>query len=511
MALSKENALVRDILSKMLVNLVDKCGDQLLVDVELPMFKIAFGDQNVLTNKNNNLFFNHPAFIGRNVLNLAVRKFISTEYYWVDQEKMEEMATLIYSSDKIYELIEKRFGLDKHCLGADPHKEAMLIIDGFIGILYELHDYSAVEQWITPLLKIFCPMLFIKLPKLLYNQLFGLVKEDDDQSSDYKPGKNFLNYVVRGKGEIRAKDVEVVFPAPFSGWTVDVMYKLSPTAEWYVHSRHGPSKRKARELAVIDIRSYYSRNPEAIHIHHLSCPNSNENNPKILPIPSEDYYDRETSLRSLIIVKPLSQKEEVLVCAGYQRKIIFLEANDDDETMMAALLGDFGMQDLAEEKIVNKPLKNPSSNIDKKPNASLDLVSPKASPCPTNPTKSKCTAKPSSSTKSITHDLSTSSLNIQSDILNIKAAIDQIPKLKSFLNDPSGQKRPKDYIERIKILLGAEITVRFEMSGPHHSLVFKATCVLCLNDLKVTTKAESTKKSDAEMQAYSSLIELLKE
>ncbi|KAL0076545.1 hypothetical protein F4703DRAFT_1884014 [Phycomyces blakesleeanus] len=466
------------ILSRMLVGLVDECGNRLMVEEELAFFRLAFGD------------LNHPAFIGKSVLNLAVSNFLSAEYQWIDQEKMEQIYTPIFSNDKLYEMIEIFFEFDKYRVDSSLNDNTVLIVDAFIGILYEHHEYSVVEQWITSLLKLFCPVIFKLLPRALYNRLFGLENEENDK---------FLNYVVRGKGDIRAINIETVLPAPLSGWSVEIKYKLSPKAEWYIHSRHGPSKRKARELAIIDIVSYYYKNPEMIHSHHLPSLNSRESPENVLLIPYEDYYDIELSLKSLMILKPVVKKEDILEGAGYKRRIMFLDADDDDNDLMVALLGDLLAKDIAEKLSVEESLsKNDSHNPNKEPSISQNLY-PRSTdyidPC-------YLTKPPDSFIRDIKHDISTFSVYKQEDLDSVKAAIAQRPRLKRALNDNTRQRQPKDYIERIKYILGADITITLESFGPQHSLLFKATCLFRLM---------LSKKSEAEMQAYRNLIDLLKE
>ncbi|KAL0073966.1 hypothetical protein J3Q64DRAFT_1779918 [Phycomyces blakesleeanus] len=498
------------ILSRMLVGLVDECGNQLRVEEELAFFRLAFGDLNVLTNQHNQISFKHPAFIGKSVLNLAVSNFLSTEYQWIDQERMEQMHTLIFSNDKLYEMIEIFFEFDKYRVDTSLHDNTVLIVDAFIGILYEHHEYSAVEQWITSLLKLFCPVIFKLLPRTLYNRLFGLENEENDVSLLKKPEttEKFLNYVVRGKGDIKAINIETVLPAPLSGWSVEIKYKLSPKAEWYIHSRHGPSKRKARELAIVDIVSYYYKNPEMIHSHHLPSLNSRDSPENVLLIPYEDYYDIELSLKSLMILKPVVKKEDILEGAGYKRRIMFLDADDNDNDLMVALLGDLLAKDIAEKLSVEESLsKNDSYNPNKEPSISQNL-SPRSTnyidPC-------YITEPPDSSIRDIKHDISTFSVYKQEDLDSVKAAIAQRPRLKRALNDNTRQRQPKDYIERIKYILGADITISLESFGPQHSLLFKATCLFRLSKFEIITKAVLSKKSEAEMQAYRNLIDLLKE
>ncbi|KAL0073769.1 hypothetical protein J3Q64DRAFT_1780239 [Phycomyces blakesleeanus] len=484
------------ILSRMLVGLVDECGNRLMVEEELAFFRLAFGDLNVLTNQHNQIYFKHPAFIGKSVLNLAVSNFLSAEYQWIDQEKMEQMYTLIFSNDKLYEMIEIFFEFDKYRVDSSLNDNTVLIVDAFIGILYEHHEYSLV--------------IFKLLPRALYNRLFGLENEENDVSIFKKPEttEKFLNYVVRGKGDIRAINIETVLPAPLSGWSVEIKYKLSPKAEWYIHSRHSPSKRKARELAIIDIVSYYYKNPEMIHSHHLPSLNSRESPENVLLIPYEDYYDIELSLKSLMILKPVVKKEDILEGAGYKRRIMFLDADDDDNDLMVALLGDLLAKDIAEKLSVEESLsKNDSHNPNKEPSISQNLY-PRSTdyidPC-------YLTKPPDSSIRDIKHDISTFSVYKQEDLDSVKAAIAQRPRLKRALNDNTRQRQPKDYIERIKYILGADITITLESFGPQHSLLFKATCLFRLSKFEIVTKAVLSKKSEAEMQAYRNLIDLLKE
>ncbi|KAI9011944.1 hypothetical protein CLU79DRAFT_771307 [Phycomyces nitens] len=473
---------VKNTLLRMLTGLKDGWGNPMVIGKLPPTFASVFVEPPNLSDQSNPNSIKSHAFVGISALKMIVSIYLAKKFSWADQEDLERMLILIFTNSKFQTLIGNKFNLDEYWDGTTQRQSNSVIINNFIGVLYEYNGLSTVERWITPFLDLLCPYLLKPLPKTLYNKLFGLSNELTERIAAVSATGQLITYVNRAKGTIVVKENNNTLFGNSLGWGVDILYKLSPTSEWYTHSRHGISKKKARELAFQDILAFYKKNPDLAHIHQLPSTKSDQSKPNTLDVLPKDYTeDMETNL-SFSMDQITKETPEI---AMRHKNRTYLEPDADEATMIIALMGDVSMREIKQEEPDNYVY--PSTNQNKK--AKRSMISPPF----------------------MNQYVQLAPVYKQADLESIKTAIHLCPKLDIFLKELGRHTHPKVYIQQIKNFFDTNVDTTYERSGPMHSLVFDATCTYIFQGLVITTHGRGTKKSDSETQAYQELVDLLME
>ncbi|KAI7862626.1 hypothetical protein BDF14DRAFT_1885880 [Spinellus fusiger] len=467
-------------------SLPDIISTQICNSPKLDLFyKVLMGEHENNTHSHETPF-QYYAFIGSHILDTSISLYLGRNFSTIEPLYLERMFVIIKSTHQLCLLICRKFRLIKYCSNKQSMSSTETIIHTFIGILFELHGLPIVNAWMTPLLDEVCPSLLHSLPRTVYRSIYRLPAPPPLPASG-SITQQFLDLIHAYCGSHDFQYASSPSQGPGgSKWSVDVVYHLAPTAAWFTHTRTGQSKKEARFLAMHDIVNYYNCHEELKISHQHATSLSHESSPPATPLPiaidnySNDYVLLDNS------PQPTAQTEAPVKRKGY----IVHEPDQDDAALMACLLGQVTLLKVKDE-VPNKKkqrIQTPPSSLMSPAHHALSAA-----------------ALP----ECIYPEVVRSPEDLQS-VDRIRHLVHSNVSLRQFIEDPQRQLTPKGCIQKILATFSeADFNTLYESSGPMHSVVFDAKCVLQFGNESIVTMARASKKGKAETGAIYCLLKLL--